>query len=199
MVNKGESSMRSCCVWILGGLMGVSLVGCEDPGPIVPTTPPGASIPRKDPDPEAAQAQGEMAAPAITSESAPVKAIEYTPALPTAKGETKTTKHGVKYETVKEGTGPELKPGQSGRFLYEGKLEDGTVFDSTAPKNEPRIFSIGTGQMTQGWEEAIPGMKVGETRKLTVPPAAAYGASGRPPKIPPNATLIFEVELVAVL
>jgi len=180
--------------------MGVSLVGCEDPGEIVPTAPPGAIIPRTSPDPDPAQAQGEMAAPAIKSESAPVEAIEYTPAPPTAKGETKTTKHGVKYETLKEGTGPEIKPGQSGRFLYEGKLEDGTVFDSTSPKKQPRIFPIGAGKMTQGWEEAIPGMKVGEIRKLTVPPAAAYGASGQPQaKIPPNATLIFEVELVGIL
>jgi len=199
MVNKGESSMRSCHLWILGGLMGASLAGCEDPGPIIPTTPPGAVIPKTDPDPDPSQAQGEMAAPAIKSASTPVKAIEYTPALPTAKGETKTTKNGVKYETLKEGTGPEIKPGQSGRFLYEGKLQDGTVFDTTNEKKQPRIFEIGAGKMTTGWEEAIPGMKTGEIRKLTVPPAAAYGASGFPPKIPPNSTLIFEVELVEVL
>jgi FKBP-type peptidyl-prolyl cis-trans isomerase len=186
-------------VWILGGLMGVSLVGCEDPGPIVPTAPPGASFPRTDPDPDPSQAQGEMAAPAIKTDTAPVKAIEYTPSPPTAKGETKTTKHGVKYETLKEGTGPEIKPGQSGKFLYEGKLENGTVFDTTGQKSQPRIFAIGVGELTQGWEEAIPGMKAGEIRKLTVPPSAAYGPSGQPPKIPPNATLIFEVELVDIL
>jgi FKBP-type peptidyl-prolyl cis-trans isomerase FkpA len=139
-----------------------------------------------------------MAAPSSAGETAPVKAVEYTPALPTAKGETKTTAHGVKYETLKEGTGPEFKPGQSGKFLYEGKLENGTVFDATESK-QPRIFAVGAGKMTQGWEEAIPGMKAGEIRKLTVPPAAAYGASGYPPKIPPNATLIFEVELVDIL
>jgi FKBP-type peptidyl-prolyl cis-trans isomerase len=191
--------MRSSLVWILGAWIGVSLTGCEDPGEIVPTTPPGAVIPRTSPDPDPAQAQGEMAAPAIKTDSTPVKAVEYTPALPTAKGETKTTKIGVKYETIKAGTGTEIKPGQSGKFLYEGRLEDGTVFDSTGEGKQPRIFAIGAGQLTQGWEEAIPGMKAGEIRKLTVPPAAAYGASGRPPKIPPNATLIFEVELIDVL
>jgi FKBP-type peptidyl-prolyl cis-trans isomerase len=187
-------------LWILGGLIGVSLSGCEDPGPIVPTTPPGASLPRTDPDPDPSQAQGEMAAPTIKSETAPVQAIEYTPALPTAKGEIKTTKIGVKYETLKEGTGAEIKPGQSGKFLYTGKLqEDGTVFDSTGQGRQPRIFQIGAGKMTQGWEEAIPGMRVGEIRLLTVPPVAAYGKLGSPPKIPPNATLIFEVELVDIL
>ena len=191
--------MRSCSVWILGGLIGVSLVGCEDPGEIVPTTPPGAVIPRTSPDADPAQAQGEMAAPAIKPETEPVKAIEYTPALPTAKGETKTTAHGVKYETLKEGTGPEIKPGQSGRFQYEGKLENGMVFDSTRQTKQPKIFPIGAGSLTQGWEEAIPGMKAGEIRKLTVPASAAYGAKGSPPMIPPNSTLIFEVELVSIL
>jgi FKBP-type peptidyl-prolyl cis-trans isomerase len=192
--------MRSCCVWILGGLIGMSFVGCEDPGEIVPTTPPGASLPRVSPDPDPAQAQGEMPAPSsTTAESAPLKVTEYASAPSTAKGETKMTAHGVKYETLKEGTGAELKPGQSGKFLYEGKLEDGTVFDSTAAGKQPRIFRIGVGELTKGWEEAIPGMKAGETRKLTVPPELGYGKSGRPPKIPPNATLIFEVELVQIL
>ena len=192
--------MRSCGFWILGGFLGLSLGGCDDPGPIVPVTPPGANIPRVSPDAEAAQAVGEMApASAAKTETTAAKAIEYTPALPTAKGETKTTAHGVKYETIKAGTGPGLKAGQSGRFLYEGKLEDGTVFDSTGIGKQPRIFPIGTGKMTQGWEEAIPGMQVGEVRKLTVPPALGYGTNGSPPKIPPNATLIFEVELVGIL
>jgi FKBP-type peptidyl-prolyl cis-trans isomerase len=190
--------MRSSHVWILGGLMGVSLAGCEDPGPIIPTTPPGAVFPKTDPNPDASQAQGEMPA-ATKPDAASAKATDNTPALPTAKGESKTTKSGVIYETLKEGTGPAIAVGQTGKFLYEGKLEDGTVFDKTGPTRETRPFQIGVGKMTKGWEEAIPGMKTGEIRKLTVPPAAAYGPTGFPPKIPPNATLIFEVELVEVL
>jgi FKBP-type peptidyl-prolyl cis-trans isomerase len=186
---------------MFGAVFAVALAGCEDPGPIVPVTPPGAVIPKVSPDPDPSMAQGEMAPTATvkTDTAAKAKAVEYKPATPTAKGETKTTANGVKYETIKAGTGPELKPGQTGRFLYEGKLEDGTVFDSTGLAKQARNFPIGVGKMTQGWEEAIPGMQVGEVRRLTVPPALGYGASGRPPKIPPNATLIFEVELVGII
>ena len=199
MVIKGENFMRPCRLWILGGFLGLSLAGCEDPGEIVPVSPPGANIPRVSPDADAAQAQGEMAPAAAKGDTKAVKAVEYTPATPTAKGQTKTTAHGVKYETVKAGTGAEIKAGQSGRFLYEGKLEDGTLFDGTGVGKQPRQFTIGVGKLTQGWEEAIPGMQVGEVRKLVVPPELGYGATGRPPKIPANATLIFEVELVNIL
>ena len=170
-LKKGESSMRSCCVWILGGLIGVSLIGCEDPGEIVPTTPPGASLPRVSPDPDPAQAQGEMPAPAITTAvSEPLKATEYTPALPTAKGETKTTGNGVKYETIKEGTGAELKPGQSGKFLYEGKLRGRHGVRLDRRRETAQDLPDRGRRDDEGWEEAIPGMRAGETRKLTVPP-----------------------------
>ena len=98
----------------------------------------------------------------------------YTPAEPTAKGEIKTTKNGVKYETLKAGTGEELKPGMVAKLNYEGKLENGTVFDSTG--KSPRPMTIGTGQLIKGWEEGLPGMRVGETRKLIIPPAMGYGA-----------------------
>jgi FKBP-type peptidyl-prolyl cis-trans isomerase len=193
-------------VWfrgIVGGLVsfaligGVSLVmiGCEAPTDIVPVVPPGAHIPRTSPDSDPPQAQGEMAAPALPTETQTVKAVEYTPATPTAKGQTKKTAGGVTYETIKEGTGRELKPGQPAQFLYVGTLEDGTVFDqSTRPTN----FTIDE-RMTKGWQEAIPGMKVGEVRKLIVPPKLGYGERGNPPTIPPNATLLFEVELVGIL
>ena len=116
------------------------------------------------------------------------------PAPPTAKGETKTTEGGVKYETLKEGTGPELKPGEKASVRYEGKLENGT--SSTLPTRSRR--SIGVRPLIKGWEEGIPGMKVGEVRKLTIPPELGYGAAGQGPKIPPNATLIFEVELLGI-
>jgi FKBP-type peptidyl-prolyl cis-trans isomerase len=83
-------------------------------------------------------------------------------------------------------------------FHYEGKLEDGTVFDSSRAKAKPASFTLGTGQLIKGWEEAMPGMKVGELRKLWIPAALAYGAKGRP-GIPPNANLVFEVELMQIL
>jgi FKBP-type peptidyl-prolyl cis-trans isomerase len=178
------------------GLM-VPIAGCEDPD-IVPVAPPGAPLPRESPDKEPAAAKGEMpAAIALDSSTPAPKTQDYTPALPTAKGETKTTKRGVKYETLKEGTGPELKLGQSGEFFYEGKLEDGTVFDGNRQAGKPATFPIGPG-VIEGWQEGLPGMKVGETRKLTIPPVLGYGTKGYPPKIPPDATLIFEVELMQI-
>jgi FKBP-type peptidyl-prolyl cis-trans isomerase len=187
--------------WQLGfwGCLGLTLAGCEEPEQIVPTVPPGAVIPREAPDKDhPAEAQGESVALAPKSTGdASRKAPAYTPAEPTAKGETKTTKNGVKYETLKAGTGDELKPGMVARLHYEGKLENGTVFDSTG--KTPRSMTIGTGQLIKGWEEGLPGMRVGETRKLTIPPDLGYGVNGATGgKIPPNATLIFEVELLGI-
>jgi FKBP-type peptidyl-prolyl cis-trans isomerase FkpA len=180
------------------GLVGLVLAGCDAPPDIGPIAPPGAEVPRKSPDEEAAQAQGEMAAPAIEKKAATRQVVEYTPAVPTAPGETKTTPGGVKYETLKAGTGPELKAGQTAQFLYEGKLEDGKIFEDRSRRtNRPEMLSLS--EKTKGWREALPGMHVGELRKLTVPPELAYGANGRPPEIPPNATLIYEVELVQIL
>ena len=75
---------------------------------------------------------------------------------------------------------------------------DNTVFDASRSKNKPLSFRIGGDPLIKGWEEGIPGMKVGEIRKLTVPPELGYGEQGKPPKIPPNATLIFEVELLSI-
>jgi FKBP-type peptidyl-prolyl cis-trans isomerase len=118
----------------------------------------------------------------------------------TAKGETKTTAGGVKYETLKEGTGPELKPGQKAALHYVGKLEDGKEFDSSRTKQPPTPFevSIGVSPLIKGWEEGIPGMKVGEVRKLTIPPEMGYGKRGHGSASPGFATLIFEVELVEI-
>jgi FKBP-type peptidyl-prolyl cis-trans isomerase len=157
---------------------------------VLPRTPPDANDP--------AQAQGEAAvvSPKTAAESS--KAPAFTPAPPTAKGETKTTKNGVKYETLKEGTGDELKPGRVATFHYVGTLENGTVFDSSRQRTSPYKVAIGTGQLIKGWEEGLPGMRVGETRKLWVPAKMAYGEQERG-KIPPNSNLIFEVELLEVL
>src|SRR5262249_30389695 len=161
-------------------------------------TPPGAPLPKVSPDAEPAAAKGEMPTAVGLESTTTAKAENFEPAPPTAKGQTKTTKRGVTYETLKEGTGPELKYGQKGRFLYEGKLENGTVFDSTKETGQPREFVVGDGVIA-GWQEGLPGMKVGETRKLTIPPVLAYGPKGRPNnKIPPDATLIFQVELVGI-
>jgi FKBP-type peptidyl-prolyl cis-trans isomerase len=141
---------------------------------------------------------GEMQAPSLASGSDAVKPGAYKPAAPTAKGQTKTTENGVKYETLQEGTGREAKPGQSVRVHYVGKLENGEVFDTTRSAGSPRLLTIGDKDQIKVWLEALPGMKVGEIRKMTVPPAMGYGKQGRPPAVPPNATLVFEVELIDI-
>jgi FKBP-type peptidyl-prolyl cis-trans isomerase len=174
------------------------VTGCEDPQ-IVPVAPPGAIIPRTSPDETPAVAQGEMIAPALAASTGTVKASDYTPATPTAKGQTKTTEHGVKYETIREGIGPESKPGQSIRVHYVGKLENGDVFDTTRNGGPPRLVTIGEKDQLKAWTEAIPGMRVGEIRKLIVPPELGFGAAGRAPSVPSNATLIFEIELLDIL
>ena len=181
---------------IAGGLLGLTFCGCDEPGEIVTVTPPGAIVPRTVDEADAAQALGESA-PSTTKTEAPKPKVDVKPMPPTVPGETKTTDGGVKYETLKEGTGPELKPGQTATIHYEGKLDTGEVFDSSKGKS-PFSVTFGQHKVIDGWEEAIPGMKVGEIRKLTIPPALAYGKLGSRPKIPPNATLIFEVELVEI-
>jgi FKBP-type peptidyl-prolyl cis-trans isomerase len=175
------------------------LIGCDAPEEIIPTSPPGAVVPRTAPDAnDPAQAVGEGGVVTTKPSGDKAKIPEYTPAPPTAKGETKTTKNGVKYETLKEGKGDELKPGRIALFHYVGTLENGSIFDSTRQKGSPYKVAIGTGQLIKGWEEGLPGMRVGEIRKLWVPAKMAYGEIERK-GIPSNSNLIFEVELMEVL
>jgi FKBP-type peptidyl-prolyl cis-trans isomerase len=191
--------MRSQCVGIITGLALLVVSGCGDPGEIVPISPPGANIPRNSPDESPAEAQGETP-PSSEATSSPkvVSTPNYKPAPPTAIGETRTTEGGVKYETLKEGTGPVYQWGQRGEFHYVGTLADtGAIFDSSRRNNSPAHFRIGGDPLIRGWEEGLPGMKVGELRKVTIPPALAYQDQAKP-GIPPNSTLVFEVELLSI-
>jgi len=104
----------------------------------------------------------------------------------------------LKIEVQEEGAGEEAKNGDLVFVHYTGYLENGQVFDSSIGRGEPISFVLGTGQVIQGWDQGILGMKKGEKRKLTIPPQLAYGEAGAGGVIPPNATLIFEVEMVDV-
>ena len=109
-----------------------------------------------------------------------------------------TTKSGLKYEELKEGTGDEAKAGDTVDVHYTGWLKDGKKFDSSLDRKEPFSFKLGAGKVIKGWDEGVAGMKVGGKRKLTIPPELGYGARGAGNVIPPNTELIFEVELLKV-
>lgn len=108
-----------------------------------------------------------------------------------------TTSTGLKYVDMVAGQGDSPEPGQKVTVHYTGWLEDGTKFDSSVDRNVPFTFVIGTGRVIKGWDEGVMTMKVGGKRRLTIPPGLAYGKKGVGP-IPPDATLIFEVELLGI-
>ncbi|MFL6192757.1 MAG: FKBP-type peptidyl-prolyl cis-trans isomerase [Thermoanaerobaculia bacterium] len=109
-----------------------------------------------------------------------------------------TTASGLKYTEIMTGEGQEAKPGQTVTVHYTGWLENGTKFDSSLDRRDPFQFRLGAGEVIRGWDEGVAGMKVGGKRRLTIPSALGYGPRGAGGVIPPNATLIFEVELLGV-
>ena len=104
----------------------------------------------------------------------------------------------LKIEDLQVGTGDEAKAGKTVSVHYTGWLENGTKFDSSLDRRQPFSFPLGAGHVIRGWDQGVAGMKVGGKRKLTIPPDLGYGARGAGGVIPPNATLIFEVELLGV-
>ena len=109
-----------------------------------------------------------------------------------------TTDSGLQYEEIVEGTGAMPQKGQRVTVHYTGTLADGTKFDSSRDRNRPFSFTIGVGQVIKGWDEGVATMRVGGQRKLVIPPELGYGARGAGGVIPPNATLLFDVELLRI-
>jgi FKBP-type peptidyl-prolyl cis-trans isomerase len=109
-----------------------------------------------------------------------------------------TTPSGLRYRDELVGGGPEARAGQHVSVHYTGTLESGSKFDSSRDRGKPFEFVLGAGSVIQGWDEGLVGMKVGGRRTLVIPAALGYGARGFPPVIPANATLVFDVELMAV-
>jgi FKBP-type peptidyl-prolyl cis-trans isomerase FkpA len=104
----------------------------------------------------------------------------------------------LQIEVLRGGEGQEAKNDNEVEVHYTGWLEDGTKFDSSVDRGTPFTFILGAGQVIKGWDQGVLGMKIGEKRKLTIPSELGYGAAGRGDLIPPNAVLIFEVELLAI-
>jgi FKBP-type peptidyl-prolyl cis-trans isomerase len=105
---------------------------------------------------------------------------------------------GLYYQDIQVGAGTEATVGDSATVHYEGFLRNGTKFDSSRDRNQPYSFQVGVGDVIPGFDQAVNGMRVGGVRKVVMPPNLAYGESGAPPVIPPNSTLVFDIELLSV-
>ncbi len=110
--------------------------------------------------------------------------------------EVKKTGTGIRYIILQEGQGETGKPGDKAAVLYVGRLLNGTIFDQATEREKAFSFRVGRGQVIEGWDQILQLMKPGEKRLVIIPPELAYGTRGQPPKIPRNATLVFEMEIL---
>ena len=140
-----------------------------------------------------------LAAVVVVAQSAARKSAASSTSAPTkVTGDGVKTDSGLIYWDIRVGNGAEAKEGSHVRVHYTGWLTSGKKFDSSVDAGKPFDFTIGNGEVIKGWEEGITGMRVGGKRQLRIPPDLGYGAEGSPDTIPPNATLIFDVQLLGV-
>lgn len=169
-------------VVLLAGLL--ALAACSSPA----ATPPPTTVPA-----------GTKSAAAPTSAASPAAAPKTAgPPEGTRAKVSTTTPSGLVIEDLVIGTGKSPAKGQTAVVHYTGWLTDGTKFDSSLDRGQPFSFAVGTGQVIKGWDEGVSTMKVGSKRRLTIPPDLGYGARGAGGVIPPNASLVFEVDLLDV-
>ncbi|WP_169972691.1 FKBP-type peptidyl-prolyl cis-trans isomerase [Tautonia rosea] len=197
--------LRRWSLWAIAAAM-VAPAGCGQPPPMVPMTPAGVggdplAVNFED-DQYKAKALGETPASRESTVATSIPEPDDMPRIvrePTEPGEEVELENGLRYTTLKAGDpeGPMAELGRSVSVFYRGTLADGTEFDSNMGR-QPVDFPLNPGSLIQGWIDGIPGMRVGERRRLVIPAKLGYGDRGSPPKIPPGAELTFEVELVGV-
>lgn len=124
--------------------------------------------------------------------------IKFAPALGVDIAKMTKTPSGLHYQDLVAGNGAEARAGQQATVHYTGWLPNGSKFDSSKDRKAPFGFRLAARQVIAGWDEGVAGMKIGGKRRLVLPPALGYGARGAPPDIPPNAVLVFDVELLGV-
>ena len=140
-----------------------------------------------------------MAAVLASGQSATTKTVAHNSAPVKVNGAGVKTDDGLQYWDLRVGNGQTAKEGSHVRVHYTGWLTNGKKFDSSLDAGKPFDFTIGNGEVIKGWEEGVTGMRVGGKRQLRIPPSLAYGADGTPDgAIPPNATLIFDIQLLGV-
>ncbi|HYO46421.1 MAG TPA: FKBP-type peptidyl-prolyl cis-trans isomerase [Gemmatimonadota bacterium] len=150
-----------------------------------------------EPDPEPLTTEEATPPEQATTSMSDPSTTTYAPELDVRLERMTRTESGLYYEVVKEGAGATVAPGQTAVVHYTGWLPNGTQFDSSRGR-EPFSFPVGAGQVIAGWDQGVAGMAVGEQRLLVIPPDLAYGATGAGGVIPPDATLVFEVELLEI-